>query len=107
MGIVHALSGMHNCDSCCLGANYLNRLELTVWFVPSLIQNAIAVSLVGLFLGPMFPIAMKQTGKIVPRVLLSGAIGWISSIGQVGSAVLPFLTGALASRFGISSLQPL
>ncbi|KAG8809398.1 hypothetical protein FRC17_003459 [Serendipita sp. 399] len=54
-------------------------LELVIWLVPSLIGNAVAVSIVG----------------------------WIAGFGQAGSAVIPFMTGALASRFGIKSLQPL
>ncbi|KZS91214.1 MFS general substrate transporter [Sistotremastrum niveocremeum HHB9708] len=82
-------------------------LEITVWRIPSLLENAIAVSLVGLFLGPMYPIAMRSAGSTIPRSLLSGAIGWVAGFGQTGSALLPFLTGTLANKFGISSLQPL
>ena len=85
----------------------LPRLEVTVWVVPSLVENAIAVSFIGLLLGPMFPILMKQSTGILPRWLLTGCLGYIGSIGMAGSAVLRFLTWLLASRFGISSLQPL
>ncbi|KAI1788662.1 MFS general substrate transporter [Ganoderma leucocontextum] len=81
-------------------------LEVTVWAVPSLIENAIAVSFVGLVLGPMYPILMNQSTAILPRWLLTGCMGYIAGIGQAGSAVLPFLTGLLASKFGIGSLQP-
>jgi hypothetical protein len=55
----------------------------------------------------MYPILMNQTARILPRWLLTGAVGWIAGIGQAGSALLPFATGVLAARFGISSLQPL
>lgn len=84
-----------------------SRLEVTVWVVPSLVENAIAVSFIGLLLGPMYPILMKQSTGILPRWLLTGCLGYIGSIGMAGSAVLPFLTGLLASKFGIASLQPL
>ena len=80
---------------------------MTVWLVPSLIENAIAVSFVGLVLGPMYPILMNHSTKILTRWLLTGCMGYIARIGQAGSAVLPFLTGLLASKFGIVSLQPL
>lgn len=83
------------------------RLELIVWLVPSLIGNAVAVSIVGVLLGPVYPIVMNEASRILPRWLLTGSIGWIAGFGQAGSAVLPFLTGALASRVGIKSLQPL
>ncbi|KAF8234579.1 MFS general substrate transporter [Tricholoma matsutake] len=82
-------------------------LELVVWFVPSLVGDAVAVSLVGMLLGPMYPLAMNHAGRVLPRWLLTGSIGWIAGFGQAGSAVLPFMTGAFSSKFGIRSLQPL
>ncbi|KAH9847463.1 MFS general substrate transporter [Lenzites betulinus] len=82
------------------------QLEVTVWVVPSLVENAIAVAFVGLLLGPMYPILVNHSTKILPRWLLTGCMGYIAGVGQAGSAVLPFITGLLASRFGIASLQP-
>lgn len=37
----------------------------------------------------------------------NGVVGWISGFGQAGSAAFPFVTGLLASRYGIIALQPL
>ncbi|CAE6462646.1 unnamed protein product [Rhizoctonia solani] len=75
-------------------------LELVIWLVPELIGNAVAVSFVGLLLAgsPLYPIAMNVTGAIVPKRILTESIGWIASFGQAGSAVFPFLTGALAEK---------
>ncbi|TFK49165.1 MFS general substrate transporter [Heliocybe sulcata] len=81
-------------------------LELVIWLVPSLIGGAVTVSIVGILLGPMYPIIMNHSGRILPRWLLTGCIGWIAGLGQAGSALIPFITGAFASKFGISSLQP-
>ena len=53
----------------------VNRLEITIWLVPSLIGNALAVSVVGLLLGPMYPICMNEAGKVLPRRVLTGSIG--------------------------------
>ena len=78
-----------------------------MWVVPSLVENAVAVALVGMLLGPMYPILVNHSTKILPRWLLTGAMGYIAGVGQAGSAVLPFLTGLLASKFRIVSLQPL
>jgi len=78
-----------------------------VWLVPSLIGGAVAVSFVGLLLGPMYPIAMIHAGRILPAWLLTSAVGWISGFGQAGSAALPFMTGAISQKYGIKSLQPL
>lgn len=81
-------------------------LELIVWLVPSLIGDAVAVSLVGVLLGPMYPIAMNHAGRVLPSWILTGSIGWIAGFGTAGSAVLPFMTGAISSRVGIKSLHP-
>ncbi|KAI0078318.1 MFS general substrate transporter, partial [Panus rudis PR-1116 ss-1] len=83
------------------------QLEVTVWVVPSLVENAVAVAAIGLLLGPMYPILMNYCTQILPKWLLTGSVGWIAGFGQAGSAVLPFATGLLASKFGIGSLQPL
>lgn len=82
-------------------------LELVVWLVPSFLSGAISVSFVGLLLGPIYPIIMNHAGKVLPPWLLTGSIGWIAGFGQAGSAIIPFITGALASSKGIQSLQPL
>ncbi|KAK0495180.1 MFS general substrate transporter [Armillaria luteobubalina] len=82
-------------------------LEITVWFVPSIIENGVAISFVGLLLGPMFPILVGHAAKILPAWLLTESVGWIAATGMSGSAALPFITGLLASRYGIQSLQPL
>ena len=83
------------------------RLEITIWLVPSLVANAVSISFIGVFLGPIYPIVMIITGRLVPHWLMSGAIGWIAGLGQAGTAVVPFMTGAMASKFGVMSLQPL
>ncbi|KAK0454062.1 MFS general substrate transporter [Desarmillaria tabescens] len=82
-------------------------LELVVWLVPSLIGGGVAISLVGVVLGPMYPIVMNHSSRILPPWLLTGSIGWIAGFGQAGSALFPFISGALANSVGISSLQPL
>ncbi|EJC98907.1 MFS general substrate transporter [Fomitiporia mediterranea MF3/22] len=82
-------------------------LEITIWCIPSLIGNAIAVALIGFLLGPIYPIITNVAGRLVPHWLLNGAVGWIGGLGQMGSALLPFVTGALSSKFGVMSLQPL
>ncbi|PSS32040.1 hypothetical protein PHLCEN_2v2185 [Hermanssonia centrifuga] len=50
---------------------------------------------------------MNHSARILPHWLLTGCIGWIAGFGQAGSALIPFLTGAIASREGIKALQPL
>ncbi|RDX47223.1 MFS general substrate transporter, partial [Lentinus brumalis] len=73
---------------------------------PSPIENALAVSFVGLLLGPMFHILMNHSTINPPAPLAPACSGYIAGAGQAGSAVLPFITGLLAQKFGIASLQP-
>ena len=63
--------------------------------------------MIGILLGPMYPIAISYTARILPRHLVNGTIGWISASGAAGSALLPFVTGTMASKLGIGSVQPL
>ncbi|KAG1798087.1 MFS general substrate transporter [Suillus plorans] len=86
-------------------------LELIVWLVPSIIGGGVAISIIGLIFGPMYPIAMMHAVRILPEWLVTGnftfrSISWIAGFGQAGSALLPFLNGAIATKTGIKSLQP-
>ncbi|TFK72081.1 MFS general substrate transporter [Pluteus cervinus] len=81
--------------------------ELILWLVPSQISTIISVTIIGILLGPIFPLAMNHAGRVLPKWLLTSSIGWIAGFGQAGSALLPFMTGAISSKWGIQSLQPL
>jgi len=81
--------------------------QLIVWLLPSFTAGAVSVSIIGILLGPMYPIAINHTARVLPRHLVNGSIGWISACGAAGSALLPFVTGTMASKWGIESLQPL
>ncbi|KAF9023653.1 MFS general substrate transporter [Hymenopellis radicata] len=82
-------------------------LEITIWTVPSLIENAVAVSFIGIVLGPMFPLLIGHASRIIPSSIFTGCLSWITGMGAAGSTAIPFATGVLASRYGIASLQPL
>jgi fucose permease len=81
-------------------------VQLVFWFVPSLIANAVMISLLGFFIGPFFPTGISIGTKLLPKELHVGAIGFMSTIGQAGSAAFPFLTGAVAAKVGVKVLQP-
>nr|GAT48810.1 predicted protein [Mycena chlorophos] len=81
-------------------------LELVIWLVHSLIGDAIAVSFVGLVMGPLFPIAITHTTKVFPPWLVTGAVGWATGAATVGAAIMPFVTGVISNRAGITALEP-
>ncbi|GAA5829881.1 hypothetical protein JCM3766R1_006689 [Sporobolomyces carnicolor] len=81
-------------------------LEFAVWFADSFIGNAVVVSLVGVIIGPLYPIMMSLLTKLLPRKQHGPSIAFVAAFGQCGSAVFPFITGALAQKFSPVVLQP-
>ncbi|KAF8312639.1 MFS general substrate transporter [Clavulina sp. PMI_390] len=89
-------------------------LQLSVWLANSLIGNAVAISFVGFFLGPIYPQLVLLLAHFVPprdadecNSFMGGAVGWITCLGATGAAVFPFIAGAMASKFGVWVMQPL
>jgi fucose permease len=82
-------------------------LELIFWLVPQFEVSAVAIALLGFFLGPMFPASVVVLSKILPRHLHVGAISFTAAVGMGGAAVLPFAVGAIASAAGVKVLQPI
>lgn len=75
-------------------------LQLLAWLVPDIIGGAVAVSLLGLALGPIYPCAQTVFNRLLPAGIQVAAIGFVSSAGSSGGAVVPFLTGLLAQVRG-------
>lgn len=84
-------------------------LELLFWLVPQFYVSAIAVGLLGFFMGPLFPAVVVAATKILPNHLHVFAIGFAAAAGGTGAAVFPFAVGAIAqsSSKGIQVLQPI
>lgn len=79
---------------------------LVLWLVPNFYASAVAVSLQGFFLGPLFPGAVVMVTKLLPRHLHVTSIGFVAAFGGSGAAILPFAVGALAQAKGVQVLQP-
>ncbi|KAJ7481904.1 MFS general substrate transporter [Mycena latifolia] len=82
-------------------------LQLVVWLVPSLISGAVAVAFVGLMSGPIYPLALNRAAKLFPPWLLTATMSWMAAMATVGGAVVPFIAGAVSSKAGLKSLEPL
>ncbi|KAH7089181.1 major facilitator superfamily domain-containing protein [Paraphoma chrysanthemicola] len=81
-------------------------LQLLAWLIPNVIGNAVAVSLLGLLLGPVYPCAQTIFSRLLPRHIQTTAIGFIGGAGSSGGAVAPFTTGILAQASGTWVLHP-
>ena len=82
-------------------------LQLIFWLVPQFIVSAVAVGLLGFFMGPLFPASIVACTKILPQRLHVASIGISAAFGGGGAAVLPFAVGAIAQRAGVQALQPI
>lgn len=81
-------------------------MQLLVWLVPSFYVGAVAVALVGFFIGPLFPAAVVVMTKLLPRHLHISSIGFSMAFGGSGGAIFPFAVGAIAQAKGVQVLQP-
>lgn len=61
--------------------------ELIFWLVPQFIVSAVAVSLLGFFIGPIFPSTVIVVTKLLPTEMHVAAIGFSAAIGGGGAAV--------------------
>ncbi|KAJ5630699.1 uncharacterized protein N7484_010799 [Penicillium longicatenatum] len=81
-------------------------LELVFWLVPQFFVSAVAVSLVGFFLGTIFPGVVVVATRLLPKDLHVAAIGFAAAFSMGGGAVFPFFIGAVAQAKGVGILQP-
>jgi fucose permease len=81
--------------------------ELLVWQVPNVIGDAVAVAIVGLLLGPVYPCATIIFSRAIGRKDQVSSLSVISAFGSSGGAVAPFTTGILAQAAGTFVLHPI
>lgn len=81
--------------------------QLLVWWVPNVIGNAVAVAIVGLLLGPIYPCAAAVFMRSMNRSEQISGMGVISAFGSSGGAAAPFTTGILAQAVGTFVLHPI
>ena len=62
-------------------------VELLFWLVPQFIVSAVAIALVGFFIGPFFPSAVLMATRLLPRELHVASIGFSSALGGGGAAL--------------------
>ncbi|KAJ9629186.1 hypothetical protein H2204_008975 [Knufia peltigerae] len=104
LGFVTERFGERVCVSVYLVACF--ALELVFWLVPKFVVSAVAVALLGFFLGPMFPGGVMMAAKLLPRRIHVSSIGFAMAMGGTGGTVFPFAIGAIAASKGVKVLQP-
>jgi fucose permease len=81
--------------------------ELLVWWVPNVVGDAVAVAIVGLLLGPVYPCATVIFSRAIGKKEQVSSLSVISAFGSSGGAVAPFTTGILAQAAGTWVLHPI
>ena len=81
--------------------------QLLVWLVPNAVGDAVAVSVVGLLLGPVYPAATAVFASLIPKRLQMSGLAAVSALGSSGGAVAPLVTGVLAQEVGTWVLHPI
>lgn len=81
--------------------------QLLVWLIPNIIGDAVALSIVGLLLGPIYPCACAVFTALLPRHMQLTSLSFISAMGSSGGAAAPFFTGLLAQSLGTVVLHPI
>ncbi len=81
--------------------------QLLVWFIPDVLTDAVAVAIVGLLLGPIYPCATAVYSKLIPARLQMSSLAAISALGSSGGAVAPFFTGVVGQGRGVWVLHPI
>jgi len=81
--------------------------ELLVWWVPNVVGDAVAVAIVGLMLGPVYPCATVIFSRAIGRKDQVSSLSVISAFGSSGGAIAPFTTGILAQAVGTFVMHPI
>jgi len=69
--------------------------------VQALWVSVLAMSVVGFFMGPLFPSCIVQLVNLLPKGLHVGAVSFVASVGQIGGAILPYLLGVITQAIGL------
>ncbi|KAL8967577.1 MAG: hypothetical protein Q9183_002854 [Haloplaca sp. 2 TL-2023] len=81
--------------------------QLLVWFVPNVVGEGVAVSIVGLLLGPVYPCSTGVFSRLLNKNIQMSSLAIVSALGSSGGAVAPFFTGLLAQQVGTWVLHPI
>ena len=84
-----------------------SAFQVLVWKIPNVVGDAVAISIVGLLLGPIYPCATAVVSRLVGRRLQMSSLAAVSALGSSGGAVAPFFTGLLAQQVGTWVLHPI
>ncbi|KAF1911692.1 major facilitator superfamily domain-containing protein [Ampelomyces quisqualis] len=69
------------------------------------LSSIILMTMLGSIMGPLFPSGVVVLTRLLPGELHIATVSFVSSLGQVGGAFLPFAIGAVVQSLGIGVFQ--
>ncbi|MDQ6659461.1 MAG: MFS transporter, partial [Chloroflexota bacterium] len=79
---------------------------LLIWLIPAGATAALGFCFIGFSLGPIYPLTVAITPKLVPARVGPSAIGLLVSVSILGLALFPWIAGILLQNIGSWSLLP-
>lgn len=79
---------------------------LLIWLIPQAAIAAVGFCLIGYSLGPVSAATVSSLSRRVSSPLLPSAIGFLFSLGDLGTAFFPWLAGNVIQLSGLWSLLP-
>lgn len=79
---------------------------LAIWLLPNSIVAAIGFLFIGFSIGPIYPLTVAVTPRLVPARLAASVIGILVSLSIIGGAFFPWIAGILLQVVGMWSLLP-
>ncbi|TVY68755.1 Bypass of stop codon protein [Lachnellula suecica] len=76
-------------------------LQMIFSLLPGTIESVIFISMIGFFMGPMYPSGVVVLTRQLPAELHVAAVSFTASAGQAGAAILPFTIGVVIQTLGI------
>jgi fucose permease len=79
--------------------------QLLFSLIPIRWVSLLMITLLGFFLGPLFPNGIVMLTRLLPHHLHIAGVSFVASVGQIGAALIPFASGALTQALGIQIFQ--
>jgi len=86
---------------------FITMFDLFAWLVPNTIASAIFVSLIGLCIGPIYPMMVSLLTRILPRKIRFCALVLGTAFGSSGGSAVPFAVGMVSEFVGTYVLHPI
>ncbi|EGW30347.1 uncharacterized protein SPAPADRAFT_52440 [Spathaspora passalidarum NRRL Y-27907] len=104
--LIHKLIGARRGNSIAIALSIL--FALLTWVIPSLPIEIVTITLVGIMIGPVYPLMITYivSEDLIPRKIAVISVTVMTAFGSSGGAMLPFLVGLISQFAGAFVVLP-